>query len=113
MEQVAGSKLGKEYIKSAYCQPAYLSYMQSTSCKMLGWMKTSWNQDCQEKYHSTQICRCKKELKSLLMKVKEKVLPSENEDHVIWSHHFMASRWVNDGNNDRLYILGLQNHCGQ
>ena len=47
------------------------------------------------------------------MKVKEKVQHSENEDHDIWSHHFMASRWVNDGNNDRLYILGLQNHCGQ
>ena len=34
-----GSKLGKEYIKVAYYHPAYLTYMQSTSCKMLGWMK--------------------------------------------------------------------------
>ena len=34
-----GSKLGKEYIKTVYCHPAYLTYMQSTSCKMLGWMK--------------------------------------------------------------------------
>ena len=34
-----GSKLGKEYIKAVYCHPVYLSYMQNTSCKMLGWMK--------------------------------------------------------------------------
>ena len=37
-EQQTGSKLGKEYVKSAYCHPAYLTYMQSTSCKMPGWM---------------------------------------------------------------------------
>ena len=34
-EQPTGSKLGKEYVKAAYCHPAYLTYMQSTSCKML------------------------------------------------------------------------------
>ena len=34
-----GSKLGEEYIKAVYCYPAYLTYMQSTSCEMLGWMK--------------------------------------------------------------------------
>ena len=39
MEQQTDSKSGKEYIKAAYCHPAYLSYMQSTSCGMLGWMK--------------------------------------------------------------------------
>ena len=39
MEQQAGSKLGKEYIKPQYRHPAYLTYMQSTSCEMLGWMK--------------------------------------------------------------------------
>ena len=39
MEQQTGSKLGKEYIKAVYCYPAYLTYMQSTACKMLGWMK--------------------------------------------------------------------------
>ena len=38
MEQLTGSKLGKEYIKTVYCHPAYLTYMQSTSCEMLGWM---------------------------------------------------------------------------
>ena len=39
MEQWIGLKLGKEYIKAVYCHPAYLTYMQSTSCEMLDWMK--------------------------------------------------------------------------
>ena len=39
MEQWTGSKLGKEYVKAVYGQPAYLTYMQSTSCEMPGWMK--------------------------------------------------------------------------
>ena len=38
MEQWTGSKLGKEYVKAVYCHPAYLTYVQSTSCEMLGWM---------------------------------------------------------------------------
>ena len=38
MEQLTGSKLGKEYDKAVYCHPAYLTYMQSTSCEMLGWI---------------------------------------------------------------------------
>ena len=39
MELWTGFKLGKEYIKAVYCHPAYLTYMQSTSCEMSGWMK--------------------------------------------------------------------------
>ena len=39
MEQQTGSKLGKEYVKAVYCHPAYLTYMQSTSCQMPSWMK--------------------------------------------------------------------------
>ena len=38
MEQWTGSKLGKEYFKTVYCHPAYLIYVQSTSCEMLVWM---------------------------------------------------------------------------
>ena len=38
MEQPTGSKLGK-YVKAVYCHPAYLTYMQSISCEMPGWMK--------------------------------------------------------------------------
>ena len=48
MEQLTGSRLGKEYVKDVYCHPAYLTYMQSTSWKMPDWMKR--NQDCREKY---------------------------------------------------------------
>ena len=58
------------------------------------------------------------ELKSLLMNVKEesekkwlKTQHSENEDHGILSHHFMANRWGNNGNSERLHFLGLQNDC--
>ena len=39
MEQQTGSKSGKEYIKAVYCHPAYLTYMQSTSFEIPGWMK--------------------------------------------------------------------------
>ena len=39
MEKQTGSKLGKEYVKAVYCYPAYLTYMQNTSCEMLGWMQ--------------------------------------------------------------------------
>ena len=39
MEQQTGSKLGKEYVKAVYCHPAYLTYMQSISYEMLGWME--------------------------------------------------------------------------
>ena len=39
MEQQTGSKLGKKYVKAVYCHPACLTYMQSTSCEMPGWMK--------------------------------------------------------------------------
>ena len=64
------------------------------------------------------MAESEEELKSLLMKVKEeteknwlKAQHSENKDHSIWSHHFMANRWGNSGNSDRLHFLGLQNHC--
>ena len=38
MEQLTGSKLGKEYNKVVYCHPVYLTYIQSMSCEMLDWM---------------------------------------------------------------------------
>ena len=64
---------------------------------------------------TTLMAESEEELKSLLMKVKGesrlKVQHSENEDHGIWSHHFMGNRWGNSGNSVRLYFSGLQNHC--
>ena len=38
MEQLIGSKLGKDYDETVYCHPVYLTYVQSTSCEILGWM---------------------------------------------------------------------------
>ena len=55
------------------------------------------------------MAESEEELKSLLMKVKEeseKTQHSKNEDHGIWSHHFMANRWGNSGNSDRLFFFG-------
>ena len=48
-------QLGKEYVKAVYCHSPYLTYMQSTSYKMPGWMKLSQIQDCQEKYQHPHI----------------------------------------------------------
>ena len=68
--------------------------------------------------YTTLMAENEKELKSLLMKVKEeneknwlKPQHSKNEDHGIWSHHFVANRWGNNVNSERLHFLGLQNHC--
>ena len=66
---------------------------------------------------TTLMAESEEKLKSFLMKVKRRVKNlaktehSENKDHGIWSHHFMANRWRNSGNSIRLYFLGLQNHC--
>ena len=81
MEQWTGSKLGKEYVKAVFCHPACLTYMQSTSCKMPGWMKLklvsrikiarrnsnklSYAED------TTLTAENEEEIKSLLMKVKK------------------------------------------
>ena len=66
------------------------------------------------------MAESEEELKILLMKVNEKNEISglklnipKNEDHGLWSHHFMADRWGNSGNTDRLYFLGLPNHYSQ
>ena len=66
----------------------------------------------------TLMAESEEELKNLLMKVKEesekadlKLSIQKNEDQGIQSHYFMANRWGNNGNSDRLYFLGLQNHC--
>ena len=62
-----GSTLGKEYIKAVYCHPAYLTYMQNTSCEMLGWIKHI--SDVQ--MTPTLMAESEEELKSPLMEVKE------------------------------------------
>ena len=62
---------------------------------------------------TTHTAESEKELKSLLMKVKEesekhwlKTQHSKNKNHGIWFHHFIGSRWGNSGNSVRLYFWG-------
>ena len=71
MEQKTGSKLRKEYLKAVFCHLAYLTYMQSTSCEILDWMKHKLN-NLRYAHVSTLSAEIEKELKSLLMKMKEK-----------------------------------------
>ena len=88
---------------------------------LAGWIK-SRNKDCGRNINNlrkaddtTLMVEIEKELKGLLMKVKaesEKVgLKLSIQKSKIMANHFMASRWGNNGNCDRLYFLGLQNHC--
>ena len=79
MKQWTGPKLGKEYVTAVYCHPDCLAYMQSTSHEMLGWMKLKLELRLQGEISiasdmqndTTLMAESEKELKSLLMKVKE------------------------------------------
>ena len=79
MEQLTGSKLGKEYIKALCCHPAYLTYMQSTSWETAGLDEAQAGikiagrniNNLRYAYDTTFMEESEKELKSLLMKVKE------------------------------------------
>ena len=106
MEQGTGSKLGKEYIKAVYCHPAYLTSMQSTSCKMLGWMKhklesrflgdisttsdLQWHHPHGRKQRGTKEPLDESERGE--WKSDLKTQHSKNLDDGIWSHHFMGSQ---------------------
>ena len=77
MEQTS-SKSGKEYVKTVYCHPAYLVYMQSTSWEMLGWMKHKLDKIAGRNINNlryaddtTLMAESEEELKNLLMKGKE------------------------------------------
>ena len=86
MEQQTGSKLGKGFVKAVYCHPTYSTYVQRTSCEMLGWMKqqavikvAGRNIDnLRYADDTTLMAESEEELKSLLKKVKE-----ENEKAVL------------------------------
>ena len=76
MEQQTVSKFGKEYVKTVYSHPAYLTYMQSTSREMLGWMNHKLEsrllgQHLRYVAETILIVEHEEELKSLLMSVKE------------------------------------------
>ena len=78
MKKQTGSQLRKEYIKAVYCHPASLTYMQSTSCEVLGWMQFKLesrllgeNINNLRNADDTTLVAESEELKRLLMKVKE------------------------------------------
>ena len=104
LEQLTGSKLGKEYFKVVYCHPAYLTSMQRHHVKCQAEWSEVESEDYLEKYQLSQICRwshsngkSEEELKSLLMKVKEEskkaALKLNIQKSKIQSHHFIANRW--------------------
>ena len=126
MEQQTGSKLGKRV-----CQGCMLpSCLFNLYAEYIMWharldesqagIKTGGRNINNVRYvdDTTQMAESKEEIKSLLMggaesKLKSwlKTQHSKNEDHGIWPYDFMANRWGNNGNSDRLSFLGLQNHC--
>ena len=126
-EQWVDSKLGKKYVKVVYCYPAYLTYLKSISCDMLGWMHHKLELRFQEKninnlietYDTMLMADSKKVPKSLLMKVKEDSEKPGFKCSIkkikIVTSGFITSRSINWGekNENTDYILGLQNHCRQ
>ena len=130
MEQWTGSKLGKEYIKAVYCHPAY--FLFNIYAEYIMWnarlddsqagIKTAQRNIHNLKYRvdTTLMAESEDKLKNLLKKVKDesekvglKLNIQKTKIMTIWSQHFMANRWGKNGNSDRFYLLGLQNHCRQ
>ena len=124
MEQWTGSKLGKDN-KAVYCHPAYLTYMQSTSCEMPDRMNLKLESrllgviptisDMQMTPLLT--AECKEELKSLLTKVKEETEKAGLKLN-IQKTKILASGSITSWPTEREkvervtdYLLGLQNHC--
>ena len=121
MDQLTGSKLGQEYNKAVYCHPVYLTYMQSISCEMLGWMNPKLesrllgevSNNLKYADDTTLMAESKEKLKSLLMRVKQE---SEKTDLKFNSKNtkIMASgpiiSWQIEGENvwssNRLRFLG-------
>ena len=117
-EQQTGSKSGKEYVKAVYCHPAYLTYMQSTSCKMLGWMKYKLESRLPGELNNprntddtTLMAESEEELMSLLMKVKEESEKAGLKLNI--ENTKIMALGKKNGNSDRFYFFGFQNHCGQ
>ena len=124
MEQQTGSKEEKKYIKAVYCHPAYLTYMQSTSWETLGWKNHKLESRLPGEISITSDMQM---IPPLWQKGKRNSKASwwkwEQSEKVglklnIQKTKIMASvpitsmgnRWGNNGNSERLYFLGLQNH---
>ena len=116
MEQQTGSKSGEEYIKAVYCHPAYLICMQSISCEMMGWMTHKLESRLPGEISITIImAEREEEIKSLLIKVKEESEKAGLKLNIQKMKSMASSpitfwQWGNNGNSDRLYFSGLQNH---
>ena len=121
MEQLTGWKLGKKYNKAVYCHSAYLTQLRSTSCEMLSWMNHKPESRLSGEIPTasvmqmitTLMAESEEEIKTLLMKVKEK---SEKTGLTlnIQKTEIMAfvpiTSWQIEGgksrSSDRLYLLG-------
>ena len=125
-EQQTGSKQGKEYIKAVYYHPAYLTYMQRTSWETLDWKETKAGikiagrniNNLRYADDTTLMAESEEELKILLIKVNEesekvglKLNIQKTKITAPSPINFLANRWGNSGNSDRLNLGGLQNHC--
>ena len=125
MVQQTGFKLGKEYVKAVYCHPAYLTFTQSTSCEMLGWMKRKLESrlpgeinNLRHTDDTTLMAESEKELKSLLMKVKEESekagLKLNIQKTKIMASDLITSRqieWEKVETVTDFIFLGSKNHC--
>ena len=126
MEQQTGSKLGKEYIKAVYCHPDHLNLCAEFIMRNSGLdeaqtgIKIAGRNIDNFRYAdgTTLMAESKEELKALT-KVKEKSEKAGLKLN-IQKMKIMASgpitswhgKWMgNNGNSDKLYFLGLQNHC--
>ena len=126
MEQQTGSKEEKEYVKAVLLSLCLFNLYAEYTMRKAGLdeaqagIKIARRNINNLRYaDDTTLMAKSRELKSLLMmKVKEdsenvglKLNIQNTKDHGIWSHHFMANKWGNNGNSKRLYFLGLPNHC--
>ena len=117
-------KIGKGVWQGCILSPCLFNLHQSTSCKMPGWVKhklesrllgeisiTSHMQMTPPLWQKVRTKEPLDESERGEWKSWVKAQLSENKDHGIWSHHFMANRWGKRGSSDRFYFPGLQNHC--
>ena len=122
VEQLTGSKLGKEYDKAVYCHSTYLTYaeyfMQNARLdEAQAGIKIARRNinDLRCVDHTPLMAESDKELKKLLINVIVKKLTSNSTFRKLRSwhpvHNFIENRRRNNGNSVKLYFLGLQNNC--
>ena len=114
-------QIGKGVHQGIYCHPAYLTFMQSTSCEMPGWMKHKLESrlpgEISYPDDTTLMAESKEKLKSLLMKVKDESEKAGLKLNIQKTKIIASSpitSWQMDGETMEtvtLYFLGLQNHC--